>query len=287
MKERESAKPKSDEEIKIGHFTLREVLPEDGKSLLKKGQIIKINTPQGFALAQLEEPTTTIYRVALKHFHTPQQYNGKVCYWAFDHCILDKAGTVIAVEKRVWLENTDKDNQAKAWAAFNWYIEQDQARIKKLRAETRPVRLEGEKKDVAEAEWKIIAKVFPRTVALLLRAQAAAEPERDALQREASETYKLETAARAGIILDATNKPKEITALAKALKQERRWYDEVDVFLAANWMPKQYAALTAKELADVIRRGTGHRLSPAAIKKRRERLGLVTKRPTGPRQRVE
>jgi hypothetical protein len=78
-----------------------------------------------------------------------------------------------------------------------------------------------------------------------------------------------------------------ITEFTKTLHRPKRKLNPVDHSLALHWLRKGYNLLTEKELSRAVYKVTGKRLTPAAIKKRRERLGLTTKRPTGPRQRTE
>jgi hypothetical protein len=49
----------------------------------------------------------------------------------------------------------------------------------------------------------------------------------------------------------------------------------------------RYNLLTAEKLSDAILVMTGQRLTPDTLKKRRERLGLTTKRKPGPRTKLE
>lgn len=52
--------------------------------------------------------------------------------------------------------------------------------------------------------------------------------------------------------------------------------------VAFNWLRQKYNLLTAEELSDAMLVMVGQRLTPETLKKRRERLGLTTKRPPGP-----
>jgi hypothetical protein len=63
--------------------------------------------------------------------------------------------------------------------------------------------------------------------------------------------------------------------------------DPINHELALNWIRRGYNLLTEEELSDAILVMTGQRLTPGAIKKRRERLGLTTKRLPGPRGNPE
>ena len=63
--------------------------------------------------------------------------------------------------------------------------------------------------------------------------------------------------------------------------------DPVDQELALNWLKRKYNLLTAVELSQAIYEATGKRIAPPAIKKRRERMGLTTNRPSGPRPKSD
>jgi hypothetical protein len=57
--------------------------------------------------------------------------------------------------------------------------------------------------------------------------------------------------------------------------------DPINQELALNWLRRKYNLLTAEELSDAILVATLQRLTPGALKKRRERLGLTTRRKPG------
>jgi hypothetical protein len=74
---------------------------------------------------------------------------------------------------------------------------------------------------------------------------------------------------------------------AEVMKNPRRTISPVNYELALNWLRKRYNELTEKELSLSIFERLLIWLTPSAIKKRRERLGLTTKRPSGPRAKSE
>jgi hypothetical protein len=71
--------------------------------------------------------------------------------------------------------------------------------------------------------------------------------------------------------------------LARVFDNPRRTIDPVNYELALNWLREKYNEQTEKELSESIFKKILRWLTPAAIKKRRERLGLTSKRPPGPR----
>jgi len=70
------------------------------------------------------------------------------------------------------------------------------------------------------------------------------------------------------------------------MKQPRRKLDAVNHELALNWLRKKYHLLTAEELAQAVATKTGKPINAKSVKSRRTRLGLVTKRPPGPRPKA-
>jgi hypothetical protein len=69
---------------------------------------------------------------------------------------------------------------------------------------------------------------------------------------------------------------------AEVFDKPRKTIDPVNHELAFNWLREKYNQQTEKELSVSIFKRILQWLTPAAIKKRRDRLGLTTKRPTGP-----
>ena len=74
---------------------------------------------------------------------------------------------------------------------------------------------------------------------------------------------------------------------ARVIQEPKREVDDINYELAFNWLRRKYNLLTAEELSDSILVATLQRLMPGALKKRRERLGLTTKRQPGPRPNSE
>jgi hypothetical protein len=68
---------------------------------------------------------------------------------------------------------------------------------------------------------------------------------------------------------------------ARVWQEPKREIDPINHELVLNWLRKKYNLLTQNELSDAILVMTGQRLMPGTLKKRRERLGLTTKRKPG------
>ena len=69
---------------------------------------------------------------------------------------------------------------------------------------------------------------------------------------------------------------------ASVFQEPKRELDPINHELAFNWLRRKYNLLTAEELSDSILMATLQRVTPGALKKRRERLGLTSNRRPGP-----
>jgi len=144
--------------------------------------------------------------------------------------------------------------------------------------------------DLYQARLKVLGGFQPRTVQLIQKADTARNPdERLRLERKGIQAY---FADLAHYWNDEQIKAWQrsnplgadwISEFSRSRSEPKRELDPVNHALVLNWLRGKYNLLTAQELSDAIFRATGKRVSPATIKKRRERLGLTTKRPPGPR----
>lgn len=143
--------------------------------------------------------------------------------------------------------------------------------------------------DVYQARLKVLAGLQPTTVELIKIANATEDPEkRRRVERETVGAYFAELShyfTEAEVLAWQHNNPLGtgwICEFSNVFHQPRRQIDPVNHELALNWLRRKYNLLTAEELSDEIFKTTLIRLAPEALKKRRERLGLTTKRPPGP-----
>jgi len=74
---------------------------------------------------------------------------------------------------------------------------------------------------------------------------------------------------------------------ARVFAEPKLEIDPIKHELAFNWLRRKYNLLTAEELSDAILLATLQRVMPDTLKKRRERLGLTTKRKPGPKPNSE
>jgi hypothetical protein len=143
--------------------------------------------------------------------------------------------------------------------------------------------------DLYQARLKVLAGLQPKTVELIRRADA--EPDagkRRKLEREAVQAYFVELAhhwTEDEVLAWQRSNPVGTSWLCEfgsVFQEAPRELDPINHELALNWLRRKYNLLTADELSDAILVATLQHLTPDALKKRRERLGLTTKRRPGP-----
>jgi hypothetical protein len=146
--------------------------------------------------------------------------------------------------------------------------------------------------DVYQARLKVMAGLQPITVELIKIADVTKDPEkRQRVEREAVQTYFAELAhywTEAEVLAWQRSNPVGtgwMCEFANVYHKRRRDIDSVNHELALNWLRRKYNLLTAKELSDSIFQRTLKWLTPDALKKRRDWLGLAGKRPSGPREK--
>jgi hypothetical protein len=156
-------------------------------------------------------------------------------------------------------------------------------------ADSRPDGKSIEENDLYQARLKVLAGMQPKTVTLMQKAQATEDPrERAKLEHAAVQAYFAEMAHywTEDLVLEwqRTNPigTEWMCEFARVWQEPKREIDPINHELALNWIRRGYNLLTENELSDAILITTGQRLMPGTLKKRRERLGLTTKRPTGP-----
>jgi hypothetical protein len=148
--------------------------------------------------------------------------------------------------------------------------------------------------DLYQARVKVLAGMQPKTVTLMEKASATEDPrEREKIEREAVQAYFAEMAHywTEDLVKEwQRSNPvgtEWMCEFARVWQEPKLEIDPINHELALNWLRRKYNLLTAEELSDAILVMTGQRLTPGTLKKRRERLGLTTKRPPGPRANSE
>jgi hypothetical protein len=147
--------------------------------------------------------------------------------------------------------------------------------------------------DVYQARLKVLAGLHPKTVELLKRADDVQDPEqRRRIEKETVQAYFAELAhywTEEEVLAWQKSNPigtKWMCEFSNVFQESKKELDPINHELALNWLRRKYNLLTAEELSDAILLATLQRVTPGTLKKRRERLGLATKRPPGPKPNV-
>ncbi len=137
----------------------------------------------------------------------------------------------------------------------------------------------SDRKDVQAARLNILRKRWPRCFAIL-------DGKRSATVGEMGAAWRADAAEQTGRIVQAEAEPSRALEVARALLKAHKQAKGREAAAVMNWRLagcwKGYCYLSAENLARVINKECGTTLSPAAAKKRRERLGLVTHKEIGP-----
>lgn len=150
--------------------------------------------------------------------------------------------------------------------------------------------------DVYHARLRVMSELQPKTVELIKIASATKDPAKKRfVEREAVQSYFAEIAhylTEDEVLAWQKSNPVGtgwMCECAEVMSNPRRQLDPVNHELALNWLHLKYNEMTARELSQSIWSriwkwlAPGFKLTADFIKKRRERLGLTTKRPPGPR----
>ena len=149
--------------------------------------------------------------------------------------------------------------------------------------------------DVYHARLKVMSDLQPKTVELLKIASATKDPvKRQFVEREAVQSYFAELAhylTEDEILAWQRTNPVGtgwMCEFGEVMREPRRTLDPVNHELALNWLRQNYNRMTAEVLAESIFQrifkwlAPGFKMTADFIKKRRERLGLTSKRRPGP-----
>lgn len=157
-----------------------------------------------------------------------------------------------------------------------------------------PERQATEDYDVYQARLKALAGVHPNTTRLLTEALLTDDAkERENLEKQAVQAFFADLAQKLSeemVVEWQKSNPLNtewLLEFARMYREPAKELDPINHELALNWIRRGYNLLTEEELSDAILVMTGQRLMPSTIKKRCERLGLTTKRQTGPRPNSE
>ncbi len=144
--------------------------------------------------------------------------------------------------------------------------------------------------DVYKARLTVLSELSPKTIEMLKIVNAVKDPiKRKYVEREMVQSYFAELAhyfTEDEILGWQKNNPVGtgwMCEFAEVMRKPRRTISPVNYELALNWLLAKYNEMTEKELSISIFKRLWIWLTPSAIKKRRERLGLTSKRQSGPR----
>jgi len=151
-----------------------------------------------------------------------------------------------------------------------------------------------DEQDRYQSLLRVMAGLQPKTVELIYKADTAPDTRsREAFEKRAVEIFFAELAhfwTDDLVKRWLQSNPMGIEGVrlfGRVLDRPKLKLDAIDYELALNWLKRKYNLLTAAELSHAVYKATGKRIKPTALKKRRERMGLTTKRPPGPRPRSE
>ena len=152
--------------------------------------------------------------------------------------------------------------------------------------------------DLYHARLKVMEELQPQTVAIIKIANVTKDPERRKIaEREAVQSYFAELAhyfTADEILAWQRSNPIGTSWMREHVRvfdRPRRQLDPINHELALNWLRVKYNQQTAQQLSEsVFKRvftwlAPGFKMTADFIKKRRERLGLTTKRQPGSAQK--
>jgi hypothetical protein len=184
--------------------------------------------------------------------------------------------------------------ELKALESFMEVPEDDRDYIADRFPEMPPDPTSTDEHDLYQARLKVLAGMQPKTVALIEEAYASEDPtQRANAEFEAVSAYYAEMARywNSEEVKDwQRNNPiaaEWIKEFARVFDKPIKELDPVDHEIVLNWLHRGYNLLAADELSEAVYKATGKYMTPEAIKKRRDRLDLATKRPPGPRPNSE
>ena len=157
-----------------------------------------------------------------------------------------------------------------------------------------------DEKDVYDARLKVLGDLQPKTVEIMKIYNCTKDPgKRQQLGFELVQSYFAELAhywTEDEVLAWQRTNPVGtgwMCEFGEVMREPRRQLDPINHELALNWLQEHYNRLSAKDLSNSIFSrvwrwlAPGFKLTADFIKKRRERLGLTTKRPPGPPPKPE
>jgi hypothetical protein len=243
---------------------------------VKPGDVTKLSWSDGFGLGRLLTVRRVTPGVGWKRLPKPIHDKGKVYRFVVVYGEAKDNGKLRPI-RLLAFASTEAEARGECERLLQTGREREAKEMKLCEAKPVTAKQGLREQDLHGAQWLVLEKTYPRTVKLLRRAaKAATDQERDRLRTEATVAYKAETFRNTGILPDGQAAPDEKRLIASVLRTGARWHDPVNKALAVHFYRDGWCKLKPKQLADEIFKITGRRLSPAAAKKRRLRLRLVS-----------
>ena len=225
----------------------------------------------------------------VKHYTPRIEHEGKACPWCVEEVEFAEDGkTLLRIKERRGFES-----EAEAMAAFKqwepaWRKQKAKSHAAQDAADKRKPSIDEE--DLAKARLIVMREQYPDTFKAL-DALAQARPEArpgaaEAVFRAyAVDVARLHKPANLGELTPFETLPADrgfILELAKAYTAQSP-HDPVDFEIAAQWFAAGYDKMSLADYTRAINAKTGASVKPDAMEKRRyQKLGLMTKKPTGP-----
>lgn len=130
-------------------------------------------------------------------------------------------------------------------------------------------------RDLELAKWEVQKDIHGRTLRTLQRLEEDESADTGLIEKEASKQFAIDVMARTGLRLQPIE---QLTATQrKSLARRGRKVKNIALRqFVLNYFTRGYNKLHAHDLARIFFADTGRKMSPAALTKARERLGLTT-----------
>jgi hypothetical protein len=231
--------------------------------------------------------------VRVHRYDKPLEHAGKKLFWAVEGVdYAEDHQTVLEIWGQTWFETKEQ-----ALAGYPELLARATAEINKAKAAQAAVKAHEpscDEQDLTNARLKVMREQYPDTfkaMDALVKAQAQdrAAAVEAVFRAYAVDKVRLHKPANLGDILPFKSTPGDksfILEIAKAYNAQSP-RDPVDVEIAARWFVAGYDKMSLAEYTAAINDKTGAKLKPDAMEKRRyAKLGLMTKKKTGPPQKV-
>jgi hypothetical protein len=243
---------------------------------LKKYELFLLETESDLLLARVENNYCVKYVSRLIGYAEPIEVHGFEFRWAYETGVMDRNRKLRVNRCAPLAAKTEQD----AVAIFK-KLEPQEAQDMLGSKET----LNRDKQDLENAKLKVMKDSHGQAIRALER-WADTESVDEKLLDEAAKQFAIDVRARTGLILTPVERltPLKRKSLARRC---RKMKNKALRHLVQYWLKNGYNKRHAPDLSRILFEVTGRRISPSALTKARERLGLVTEvagRPGGRRK---